>query len=88
MIIPAPTFNRWVAEHSVWLITCCTETVRRYARKRCGPLNKAIVADPGRSREVISRLPRDFEREGLVAPSRSLIRLQDDDSLRLPAGRL
>lgn len=119
IVIPAPAFNRWVAEHNAWQhyvfqllserLEAVLEVVEEVAFRRLDArladyllhqssqaahadevrtTHEAIAAELGSSREVISRLLKDFEREGMVALSRSRIRLQNGDSLRLRAGRL
>ena len=43
--------------------------------------HEAVAADLGTSREVVSRLLKDFEQDGLVALSRGVIRICDADGL-------
>ena len=43
--------------------------------------HEAVAADLGTSREVVSRLLKDFEQDGLVALSRGVIRVRDEDGL-------
>ena len=43
--------------------------------------HEAVAADLGTSREVVSRLLKDFEQEGLVALSRGVIRVHDKAGL-------
>ena len=43
--------------------------------------HEAVAADLGTSREVVSRLLKDFEQEGLVALSRGVIRVRDTEGL-------
>ena len=43
--------------------------------------HEAVSADLGTSREVVSRLLKDFEQDGLVALSRGVIRVRDADGL-------
>lgn len=50
--------------------------------------HEAVAADLGSSREVISRLLKDFEREGLVSLSRGRIRLCDRAALQHRADRM
>ena len=43
--------------------------------------HEAVAADLGTSREVVSRLLKDFEQGGLVALSRGVIRVRDEQGL-------
>ena len=43
--------------------------------------HEAVSADLGTSREVVSRLLKDFEQDGLVALSRGVIRVEDAEGL-------
>ena len=43
--------------------------------------HEAVAADLGTSREVVSRLLKDFEQDGLVALSRGVIRVDDERGL-------
>ena len=45
--------------------------------------HEAVAADLGTSREVVSRLLKDFEQEELVALARGVIRVCDKDGLAL-----
>jgi len=59
-----------------------TEDGRRTLRAT----HKRLAADLGSAREVVSRLLKDFEQEGLVRLQRSLVRIVDPVGLRR-AGR-
>ncbi len=50
--------------------------------------HEVVASDLGSSREVISRVLKEFEREGLVTLGRGMIRLQDTAALRQRAGRM
>lgn len=119
IVVPAPTFHRWVSEHSAWQqyvfqllserLEAVVEVVEEIAFRRLDSrlaahllqmnpesvasgdvhiTHEALASELGSSREVISRLLKDFEREGLVSLRRGLIHLEDTAALAVRAGRM
>ena len=74
-LVEAVAFRHMDTRLADYLIktTSSTETLEK--------THEAVAADLGTSREVVSRLLKDFEQDGLVALSRGVIRVRDKDGL-------
>ncbi len=71
------TFGRLDARLATYLLAAMDDGDGRVART-----HQAIAADLGTSREVVSRLLKDFERRDLVKLSRGVVRVIDIEGVR------
>jgi CRP/FNR family transcriptional regulator len=71
----------------VRLVEYLTQAVARSGDKCIRKTHEALAAELGSSREVISRLLKDFERAGLVVLARGSVTINEVDGLRTFADR-
>ncbi len=73
-VVEEVAFHRMDTRLAAYLLEACTDVLAR--------THEAVAVDLGTSREVVSRLLKEFERAGWVSLARGAIRIVDADALR------